>query len=388
MTRSFNLGQKALRDIWFTKANSTQAADTDGLFMLILWICIVSFIILMGAMFYFIFKYRRRPGVPTIRSVSHNTALELGWSIGPLLILVPIFFWGMSGYIKKQASPSSVEIIQVRGAKWYWDITYSNGAKPRLLSTSPSGESTVPIIIIPDNRPIKLILTSNDVIHAFYIPDFRTKIDVIPNRYTSMWFRPLEATPMQTDASGNPLKDAKGNILYKDHHVFCAEYCGNNHSDMAAYIRVIPGDEYDRLKSEYADPDPSKTPAERGKQIWQQYCKTCHTIDGSANTGPSWKNLYGKTEEFVNNPPITLTDDLDFYNYVRESVYSPQAKIVKGFGPNMNSFQGIIKEAFLADIVAFIKSGEVSPDHPSNKNPKPPETPAAGEDKKPEAEKK
>lgn len=377
MTRSFNLGQEALRDIWFTKANSTQAADTDYLFIFILWICIVSFVLLMGAMFWFIIRYRRRAGVPTIRSVSHNTALELGWSIGPLLILVPVFFWGMKGYIQKQASPSSVEIIQIRGAKWYWNITYSNGASPRILTKSPSGDADIPVIIVP-KRPVKLIFTSNDVIHAFFIPDFRTKIDVIPNRYTSMWFEPLAETPVQTDASGNPMKDAAGNLLYKDHHVFCAEYCGNNHSDMAAYIRVVSNEDYERLKAEYAEPDITKKPEERGKQLWQQYCKSCHTIDGGANTGPTWKNLWGKTEEFTNNPPIAMTDDLVFQNYIRESIYSPQIKIVKGFGPNMNSFQGIIKEKFLPDIVAFIKSAEVSPDHPDNKNPKPAAAPAPG----------
>lgn len=386
--------------MWLSKPNSTQAADTDYLFLAILWLCIVSFIVLMGAMFYFIIKYRRRPGVPTIRSPAHNTALELGWSIGPLLLLVPVFFWGMSGYIKKQASPSSVEIIQVRGAQWYWDVTYSNGAKPRLRAKSPSGDGLVPIIIVPLNRPVKLIFASIDVLHAFFIPDFRTKIDVIPNRYTSMWFQPLALTPVMTDASGNPMKDEKGNLLYKDHHVFCAEYCGNNHSDMSAYIRVVSDADYESLKAEYAEPDEKLKPWERGQELWQQYCKSCHTIDGSANTGPTWKNLYGKTEEFSNNPPMDLSDDLAFYNYVRESVYSPQVKIVKGFDPKMNSFQGIIKEKFLIDIVAFIKSPAVSPDHPSNRNPKPAADPAAatppaekpadgaGGEKKPDAEKK
>jgi len=373
MTPTSILGQQFLRDIWFTKANSTQAADTDYLFLFILWISIVSFVILMGAMFYFIIKYRRRKGVPTIRSASHNTALELGWSIGPLLILVPVFFWGMKGYVSKQASPAGVEIINIRGYQWNWSVQYSNGASPREIKNSPSGDQKVPVIIVPRDRPVKLIFTSNDVLHAFFIPDFRTKIDVIPNRYTSMWFQTLEETPSTINAQGK--------VEYADHPVFCAEYCGNSHSDMSAFIRVLPNDEFDRLKAEYSEPDINLPPAERGKQLWSQYCKSCHSIDGKAGTGPSWKNLFGRTEEFADGSTLDLTDDVVFNNYIRESVYSPQAKIVKGYGPNMNSFQGIIKEKFLPDLFAFIKSPEVSPDAPVNKNPPaggtPPATPPA-----------
>ncbi|MGE3106931.1 MAG: cytochrome c oxidase subunit II transmembrane domain-containing protein [Phycisphaerales bacterium] len=370
------LGQQFLRDIWFSKANSTQAADTDYLFLFILWVCIVSFIILMGAMFWFIIRYRRRPGVPTIRSASHNTALELGWSVGPLLILVPIFFWGLKGYVSKQAAPAGVEIINVRGYQWNWTVQYSNGASPQELKLSPSGDQKVPVIVVPEGRPVKLIFTSNDVLHAFYIPDFRTKIDVIPNRYTSMWFKTLKATE---EAPG-----PDGKVVYKDHPVFCAEYCGNNHSDMAAFIRVLPPKEYERVKADWTEP--KGKPTEIGKKLWEQYCKSCHNIDGKAGgTGPTWKNLWGRTEEFSNNPPITFNDHEAFLNYVRESVYSPGAKLVKGFGPNMNSFQGIIKEKFIVDIVAFMQSAEVSPDAPEEIRPKP--EGAAEGDAKPEEKK-
>lgn len=374
-TSSITLGQQFLRDMWFTKANSTQAADTDYLFLFILWVCIVSFVILMGAMFLFMFKYRRRPGVPTIRSVSHNTALELGWSVGPLLILVPIFFWGLKGYVSKQASPAGVEIINIRGYQWNWNVQYSNGATPQELKLSPSGDQKVPVIIVPEGRPVKLIFTSNDVLHAFFIPDFRTKIDVIPNRYTSMWFKTLAATPATTGPDGK--------VHYTDHPVYCAEYCGNNHSDMAAFIRVLPPADYERVKAEWTEPS-GPNPEARGKQLWEQYCKSCHNIDGKAGgTGPSWKNLWGKTEEFTNNPPITFNDHAGFINYIRESMYTPSAKIVKGFGPNMNPFGSIIKDKYIADIVAFIQSAEVSPDAPPELRPAPPPAP-----EKPAQEKK
>jgi len=377
------LAQQALKDIWFTKANSTQAAETDFLFVFILWISIVSFVLLMGAMFYFVFRYRRRPGVPTIRSASHNTALELGWSIGPLLILVPVFFLGLKGYIAKQAAPANVEIINVRGSQWNWSIQYSNGGSPRDTSASPSGDQVVPIIIVPATRPVKLILTSSDVIHAFFIPDFRVKIDVIPNRYTSMWFMPLGDTSIERDASGKPLLDKNGKIVYHDHHVFCAEYCGDNHSDMTAYIRVVPDEEFDRLKAEYAEPKGS--PAEIGKQIYQQFCSSCHTIDGSPKTGPSWKNLWGKTEQFSDGSSADLSNYEAFLNYVRESIYSPQAKLVKGGrgrgggGGGGGAGGWIIKEKYILDIAAFIMSKEVSPDGPPSPLDAPVNAPAPAE---------
>jgi cytochrome c oxidase subunit II len=358
------LGQSWLRDIWFTKANSTQAADTDRLFMYIMWVSIISFIFLMAVMFYFVWKYRYRPGVPTERSAAHNTPLELAWSIVPLLIMVPIFFWGFHGYIKKQAAPAGAEIIHITGEKWFWSAVYDNGAQPREYVEGTTN-SQIPVIYVPEGRPVKLIFSSKDVIHAFFIPDFRTKIDVTPNRYTSMWFQPLKATEVVTDEKGNPVKDPHDktgkSFLHHDHHVFCAEYCGNNHSEMAAYIRVLKWDDYLRAKAELALPDKDATPAQRGEFNWGKKfgCRSCHSTDGTAGTGPSWKNMFGHTVEFSDGSAYTaeqMGDETFFANYVRESVLTPQAKIVKGFGPQMNSYQGQVKAEDLADIIAFMKT--------------------------------
>ncbi len=364
MTHSltFTLGQQWLHDMWFTKANSTQAAQTDDLFMFILWICIFSFVLLMGAMFYFVARYRRRPGVPTIRSASHNTPLELAWSVGPLLILVPVFFWGFHGYIGKQAAPANAELIRITGEKWQWSAVYSNGASPREYVRGTT-DSEIPVLIVPAGRPVKLMLTSKDVIHAFFIPDFRTKIDVDPNRYTSMWFQPLKASPPVLGPDGKQLKDDRGNWLFHDHHVFCAEYCGDNHSEMAAYIRVLEASEFDKMKEMWALPDPNSTPEQLGEFYWGKKfgCRSCHSIDGTKGTGPTWKDLWGRTETFSDGSTLTFDDDVAFANYVRESVLTPQAKIVNGFGPQMNSYQGQIKEAEIQAILAFMKSAKVAP---------------------------
>lgn len=358
------LAQEWLRNIWFTRSNSTQAAETDWLFMFILWVSIISFVFLMGVMFYFVWKYRYRPGVPTLRSAAHNTPLELAWSIVPLLVMVPIFFWGFHGYIRKQAAPAGSETIMIEGRQWDWSVRYDNGASPREYVVGTTN-APIPVIIVPAARPVKLIFSSKDVIHAFFIPDFRTKIDVTPNRYTSMWFQPLEPTEVMTDEKGNPIKDPKDKTgkryLYHDHHVFCAEYCGENHSEMAAYIRVLRWDDYLRAKAELNTPDPNATRAQRGEFNWGKKfgCRSCHSIDGTKGTGPSWKNMFGHEVEFMDSSAYTaeqMGDETFFANYVRESVLTPQAKIVKGFGPQMNSYQGQVKAEDLADIIEFMKT--------------------------------
>lgn len=370
------LAQNWLHNAFFTQPNSTQAAETDQLFMFILWVCIVSFFVLMGAMGYFILKYRRRPGVPTIISPAHNTTIELAWSIGPLLVLVPIFFWGFHGYIGKQAAPANAEIIRVTGKKWNWSVQYDNGGAPQELVKLDTG-SEVPVIYIPAGRPIKLIFTSTDVIHAFYIPDFRTKIDVIPNRYTSMWFQALNPNQQKKGPDGAPLRDAEGHPVLADHYVFCAEYCGDNHSDMWAFIRVLPESEYQIKKKAMLDlPDAIKEfPIKRGEFYARSLgCTACHQMDpnGPEGSGPRWSTMWGHTVEFTNGSSLELKDDETFYNYVRESVYNPGAKVVKGYSNAMSNFTGLVSLQQLDDLIIYMKS--LSPDY------KPPAAPAPAGD--------
>lgn len=373
----FTLAQEWLHKEFLSPPNSTQAADTDGLFMFILWVCIVSFFILMGVMGYFIVRYRRRPGVPTQISPAHNTTIELAWSIGPLLILVPIFFWGFHGYIGKQAAPANSEIIRVTGKQWNWLVAYDNGAAPQELIKLASG-SEVPVIYIPADRPIKLIFTSTDVIHAFYIPDFRTKIDVIPNRYTSMWFQALEPTKVKIGPDGKVVMGPDGKTpVYNDHHIFCAEYCGDNHSDMWAFLRVLPEAEYQAKKIELTGPpsaianDPIKLGEFYARQLG---CSSCHQLDpkGAAGSAPFWGRMWLQTEHFTDGSSIDLSDDVAFANYVHESVYNPGAKIVQGYSNAMSNFTGLVNEKQLADIMEFMKT--LSPKYV----PPPAGTPPAG----------
>ena len=324
-------GQNFVERLWFTKPASTYAGDQDELFLFIFWICVFFFVLLMGLSVYFVFKYRRIPGKPQERSASHNTPLELTWSVGPLVILAVIFFWGFDRYMNLNVAPANVEEIQVTAFQWGWEMQYDNGAATREF-TNLTGTVDSPVFYAPAGRPVKLLMHSRDVIHSFYVPDFRVKYDVFPMRYTTMWF--------QVDEPG-------------DHYLFCAEYCGKSHSEMAGLIRVVPEDEYRRWKAEMAED--TRPPVEIGKTLFvTKACNSCHSVDGSPNTGPTWLDIYGKEEVvLVNGQPQTITVD---ENYIRESILEPQVKIVQGYPNQMNSYQGQLSEKEILALISYIKS--------------------------------
>jgi len=325
--------QGLLERLWFSEPGATFAADIDNLFLFIFWLCTVFFVGLMGAMTYFVIKYRRRPGVPQQRSASHNTPLELAWSVGPLLLLAVIFFWGFESYLALNVAPANAEEINVTAQKWSWNLEYDNGAQTTESIDNLIADKQVPVFAVPLGEPIKLIMSSQDVIHSFWIPNFRVKFDVFPFRYTTMWF---EATSLG------------------DHYVFCAEYCGEQHSQMAAILRVMSPADYKQWKQDNKL-DENIAPRDLGKILYvTKACNSCHSIDGSPNTGPTWDGLYGKTETvLVDGQPQTITAD---ENYIRESILVPAAKIVEGYPNQMNSYQGQLTDRELNGLIAYIKT--------------------------------
>lgn len=321
---------------WFGSAGaSQQAIETESLFMYILWVCIISFVLLMALMIWFAFKYHRsRQSENYQTSASHHTPLELAWSIIPLLVMVPIFYYGFTGYVDKLAAPSDAEIINIFGQKWNWRAVYRNGAEPRDLVQLTRTGYDVPEIIVPAGRPVKLIMTSEDVIHAFYIPDFRTKMDVIPNRYTSMWFLPED----------------KPGAEYK---VFCAEYCGEKHSEMAAKIRVVPPAEFEATIQEWATgPDAKWTLAQYGEKLYSMKgCKACHSVNGTEGTGPTWKNHFGYTWTYTDGSSHMADEE-----WLTENILNSQKTIVKGFPTSMPIYQGQLKPLDVQALVLYIKT--------------------------------
>jgi cytochrome c oxidase subunit II len=373
--------------------------STDYLYFLIFLMSTFFFILLMGMMIVFIVKYRKVGGRAPQRSVAHNTFLELSWSVIPTLLLAWIFFEGFFGYADKVVAPGNARELVVTGQMWSWNVAYPNGAaspestRSRGFSVSPTGFDTVqredgskvqrtgavdvPIIVVPENEPVKLRMHSVDVIHSFWIPDFRVKFDVMPNRYTSMWFQTdaidrdkaaknnwrlehdvYEGDPKRPTKVRKPMLDAKGEpVMYNDHWVFCAEYCGQMHSEMAAIIRVVPVAAYESLIKDWAEP--RGTPEEIGKALYKiKGCNACHSVDGSSNVGPTWKNMYGYEQPFTDGTTITGQDmtGTGFANYIRESVYEPAKKIVQGYPNQMQSYQGRVNDRELEGLIAYMRS--------------------------------
>ena len=336
--------------------NSTQAYETEWLYIFIVWVNIISFLVVVGPMIWFAFKYHRSKQATNYQvSAAHNTPLELSWSIIPLLVMVPIFFWGFEGYIRKLAAPSDSEEIQIKGTTWQWTATYRNGAEPppkEWVHITQSGEQAVPLIVVPANRPVKLLMHSADVIHAFFIPDFRTKMDVFPNRYTSMWFEARDTT--QRAADGTWMRDTGGTHKeFVGHKVFCAEYCGDKHSEMAAGIVVLTPEEYAQTLVQWAIPYDDKTPPiEIGKIVAvKRACATCHSVDGAKNTGPTWKNWFGYENTYTDGSKHVADE-----NWLMDSILYSQKHIVQDFPNSMPLYAGVLKPIEINGVIEYIKS--------------------------------
>jgi cytochrome c oxidase subunit 2 len=311
---------------------STHAPQVDWLYYFLYWMSVAFFVAITGAALYFVYKYRRRPGVKAAPP-SHNTALEIAWTFAPLILLVYLFHQGFRGYMHLRVAPANAMEIRVRAYQWGWEFTYPNGA------VEP-GELHVPV-----HRPVRLVMSSSDVIHSFFVPSFRMKQDVVPGQYQTLWF---EATHEGTT------------------DLFCAEYCGApegggqpggyGHSTMLGHVVVESDQAYShhtealfRMPDRFAAPGGGGEPA-WGAQLYHDFnCFTCHTNDGNAGQGPTWRGMWGRHETFTDGTSL----DVDA-NYIRESILQPQARIVRGFGPVMP--RASLRDPQINAIIAYIRS--------------------------------
>ena len=260
--------------LWMPPGVSTVAHHVDWLFNFILGISVFFFLLIVVLMVLFVIKYRRRAGQEAEASPSHNMALELTWTIIPLILVVVIFFFGFKGFLDMTTAPANAYEILVDGQKWNWSFTYPNGYVDSNLH-------------VPVDRPVRLVMTSADVIHSLYVPAFRIKMDVVPGRYSKAWFEATE--PGQ-------------------YELFCAEYCGTSHSDMIAQVVVYPPGEFESWLDKASNFLETMTPVEAGQRLFQMRgCQQCHSVDGTAKTGPTLLGVFGHTQ--------ALTDGTSAYAY-------------------------------------------------------------------------
>jgi len=351
--------------LWFGDESFTQAgSQSDWMFHFIWWCSVVSFVGLMGLMVWFSLKWRRREGKAAPSSPHHNTALEITWTIIPTIFFFVMFFEGFRGYINMSYAPVGSIECNLTAQRWQWSLEYPGGQVSSEFATETEGaratdikqyfsDQDSPIWYFPAGQPVLLRMTSTDVIHSFWVPDFRMKYDVFPNRYTSYTF-----TPEPLDDTARVMQDEElGAYQYRDHTVFCAEYCGDYHSEMAAIIRVVPQEIYEAKLEIFGSP--RGTLAERGQLVaMQNGCFACHSVNGDGNTGPTWKDLYNNEHQYTDGSTV-LADD----NHIREAIYEPAAKIRAGYPNQMVSYQGNISTEQLGWIIAYMKTlSEATPE--------------------------
>lgn len=291
---------------------STIAEGIDHLYYFLTAIDLFFTIVIFLTIFYFAVKYRRRSERDKPAHVETHMALELAWTVVPTILCVVVFVWSSSLFIRNSRPPTASSEIFVVGKQWMWKLQH------------PEGKSEIDELHIPVGQPIKLTMTSEDVIHDFFIPAFRVKKDVVPGRYSSIWFTATHTGKF---------------------HFFCAQYCGTNHAQMTGWVYVMTPADYERW---LAGGLKTRTMAEAGAELYQQYaCVTCH----GTGKGPPFINLYGSTVKLQDGSTV-MADDA----YLRESILFPSEKIVAGYPAIMPTFKGQISEEQLLQLIAYIKS--------------------------------
>ncbi len=299
----------------FPEQASTMAGKVDLLYFFLVAVSVFFATLIFFLIYLFAVKYRRRSEEDVPAEIPGLLKLELVWSIIPLILTMVAFGWGATLYFDTYNPPANALEMYVVGKQWMWHIQH------------PTGQREINELHIPAGQAVKLTMTTEDVIHSFYIPAFRVKKDVVPGRYTTMWF---EATRPG------------------EYHLFCAEYCGTKHSAMIGKVVVQEPSDYQNWLSGGAGNEPLEVTGE--KKFQQLACHTCHADKPNAR-GPSLVGVFGKPVRLQDGRSV-LVDE----TYIRESILNPNAKIAAGYKPVMPTFKGQISEVGLLQITAYIKS--------------------------------
>lgn len=259
---------------------STTAPEVDWLYDYIYWWCVFFFILIVAVMLYFMWRYRRRPGHGAQPSPSHHLGIELVWSVIPTILIIPIFYWGFTGYVALHQAPADCVKVEAEASQWQWKFRYANGAT---MSNKESPDAPYYGLHVAPGRNVQIIMGSNDVLHSLYVPNFRVKADVVPGRYTSVWFNAPYVDPSSPDFEAWPpdaptrLETKNGIYKVNAHRLFCTEYCGTSHSTMDSWVFVHESQEkLDKYLAEANDLWGKETLADVGAELYAKNCKSCH----------------------------------------------------------------------------------------------------------------
>jgi len=304
------------------EAYSHMAGEIDSVFIFITLIGLFFFVITQSALIYFAFKYRKSRLEPEADTpyITDNSLLETVWIVIPSLLILAIFTYGFLVFRDFRNAPAGAEEINVVAGQWYYNFTY------------PDGHTEMNEVRMPVNNPVKFIMTSKDVIHGFYLPDFRVKQDILPGAYTYLWVQPRKT----------------GSFI-----ILCTQYCGVGHSTMNAKMIVMNQTDYDAWqKHEREEEAGAVSMAEKGHEIMEKSgCLSCHTIDGTPKIGPTVKGLFGSKVAFTDGT-TAIADE----QYIRDYILTPNTRVIKGFQPIMPSFKGILKDEDITALIVYIKT--------------------------------
>jgi cytochrome c oxidase subunit 2 len=299
----------------FPEQASSFAPDVDHLLYFLLIVAIFFTLLIFGAIFYFSIRYRRRSEQELPREVHGGLTLEILWTVIPFGLTMVMFTWGADIFFTESRPPDDAIPIYVVGKQWMWKLQHLEGQRE------------INELHIPVGRAIKLTMSSEDVIHSFFVPAFRTKQDVVPGKLSTTWFRPTKAGK---------------------YHLFCAEYCGTRHSGMVGWIYVMEPQDYQTWLTGGA---PMGSLADSGEKLFQNLaCANCHKADGSGRC-PTLVGLFGKTVQLTGGGSVKADEE-----YIRESILRPDAKVVAGYQPIMPTFQGLVTEEGVLQLVEYVKS--------------------------------
>ena len=306
----------------FPEQASTAAGRVDSLFWFLFGASALIVVAISGCLLAFCIKYRRRPGNEVGAQAGGTLRIETAWTLIPLGLAIVPFFWGATLYLEMSVPPDDALEVYVVARQWMWKFQH------------PDGQEEINELHVPVGQPVRLTMTSQDVIHSFFVPVFRTKADVLPGRYTTAWFEATE--PGQ-------------------YHLFCAEYCGTDHSGMTGWVYVMePADYADWLAT-----GATLSPATRGLGLFQQLgCNGCHRAD-SLSRAPVLEGLFGQPVQLQTGETVVADE-----NYIRESILNPGAKVVAGYQPIMPPFAGRVSEEDLFALVAYLKAIGPGPGSP------------------------